>query len=128
MTIAGEKPKKLLIPHNSVLLYEYVPAGKNEQFPDGGTFIRYDFGGGLQFALVTEDYNSVASAIGFEGYMHLLLADGAPVSILKVLFMGAMEVEDDGIELTQLFLNIGGKPAPLLVKESVEEIKTARSE
>lgn len=125
LTIAGAG-KKLFMPADAVLTYEEVPEGKNPHFPEAGTFLRYDFGEGLAFSIVTEDIEAVKAEVGTDIYFSLRQIDDAQMYVRKDLLIAAQEKEDEEITATQLSLSLGGQVGSLFVKNSYEEIKAQR--
>lgn len=126
LSIAGTG-KALYLPVDSVLTYEHVPKGKTEHFPDGGSFLRYDYGEGLSFAIVDQAIEQLINDIGTEGFVGLHMVDDSPIYIKDVLIQAIQEVDDEGVEATRLSINLGGQVGPVFVKESYEEIKAQRA-
>jgi hypothetical protein len=126
LTLAGEKPKKLYMPGEAVLSYEEVPKDKNPTFPNGGVFLRYDFGEGLAFALVQESLEQVQEQVGEEGFIELALLDDAKLRLREHLIVAMQEREDEGIEATSVSITINGQVGSLLVKDTYEEIKAKK--
>ena len=122
LTMVGTE-KKLYMPADAVLTYEFVPEGKNPNFPETGTFLRYDFGEGLSFAIVRESLEQLKEEVGTDGFIQLHLLDDAELYIKSQLFIAAQEKEDEGIQATQISLNLNGQVGSVFVKEKFEEIK-----
>lgn len=122
LTIAGSN-KKLYMPTSSVLTYEEVPEGKNEHFPDRGSFIRYDYGEGLAFAIVKQTMDILEQQIGAEGFLVLKLIDEAPLYVRKHLVVALQEQEDEGVSATKISLMLGGQVGSLYVTDDFESIK-----
>jgi hypothetical protein len=126
LSIAGSG-KALYIPTESVLTYEHVPEGKNEMFPDGGSFLRYDYGEGLSFAIVVQPISQLKDEIGTVGFLQLHLIDDAEIFVKNEIVEAVQEVEDEGVESTRLSIRIGGQIGSLFVNDSFETIKTQRA-
>lgn len=122
LTIVGEKPKKLYMPASSVLTYEEVPEGKNEQYPTSGTFLRYDYGEGLSFAFVSEPISEVRDVIGINDFLSLRGLDGGDFYVKKSVFVAAQEQESDGVEATKITLQMSGQVGSLFVADPVSKI------
>lgn len=122
LSIAGSE-KALYIPSDSVLTYETVPKDKNPHFPDEGTFIRYDFGEGLAFAIVNELIDVVKEQVGTDGFLGLHLIEDSELFLRQGLVVAMQEQEDEGISATKLSVTMGGQVGSLLVKETFKEIQ-----
>jgi hypothetical protein len=125
LTMMG-KGKKLYIPSDSVLSYEFVAEGKNPSFPEAGTFVRYDYGEGLSFAIVNEGIEYLKEQVGTEGFLQFHLVDDAELWLKDGLIIAIQEQEDEDIEMTRLSLNLNGQVGSLMVKETYEDIKKLR--
>ncbi len=125
LTIVGSG-KSLYIPSDAVLTYEQVPEGKNEHFPQASTFLRYDYGEGLSFALVDQPMEEVKELVSTNGFLELHLVDEAEIYVKDVLIQAIQEVEDDGVSATRLSVTLGGEIGSLFVKDSFADIKTQR--
>lgn len=125
MTLVGDKPKKLYMPSDAVLTFEDVPEGKNPAFPQRGTFLRYDYGEGLAFAIVAEQLEQLKEEIGTEGFVQFSMLDGAEFYTKKHLILAIQEKTDEeaNIDATQLSLTLGGQVGSIFVTDKFEDIK-----
>jgi hypothetical protein len=126
LTVAAEKPKTLYIPTASIISYEEVPEGKNDSFPDGKTFVRYDYGQGLSYAMLVDTMDKLREEIGQEGYLNLRLMDGAELNLRGDMIIAMEEKEDEGVDLTQLSLALGNQMGALFVADKVKDIIAQR--
>lgn len=125
LTLVGEKPKTLYIPTGSVLTYEDVPEGKNPAFPQRGTFLRYDFGEGLAFAIVAQSIEQLKEEIGTEGFLQFTMMDDAEIYLRNGLIVAVQEKEDtdSNVTATQVSLNLNGQVGSIFIKDTYEEMK-----
>ena len=124
LTLAGND-KKLYIPSDSIRTYEEVPEGKNPEYPNAATFLRYDYGAGLMFALVMEPVTTIYGEVGDQGWVALNTIDDSVLMIRNELVTAIQEKrdEDADIDATEIVININGSIGSLIVKNPLEEIK-----
>lgn len=125
LTLTGSG-KALYLPSDSILSYEFVPEGKNEDFPETGTFLRYNYGEGLMFAIVAEELDKVREQVGTDGFLHLHLIDDEELYLRNDLIIAMQEKEDENITATQISLRLDGQVGSLFVKDSFADIKKQR--
>jgi hypothetical protein len=125
LTLAGSD-KKLYLPADAILSYEQVLEGKNPHFPKEGGFLRYDYGEGLMFSLVSDTIEKLEEEIGTEGFITLTLTDDSKLQLKDYLIVAIQEVEEEGGDHTRISIILQNQVGSLLVKESFKEIQEKR--